>query len=160
MAAPASSALASILGRYALGEEIARGGLATVHLGLVLGSAGFSRAVAVKRLLPGFARDPEFIDAFLDEAKLAARIRHPNVMPTLDVVASDGELFVVMEYVHGESLAGLIRVAADRGEAIPLAVVSAIAADPHRRDHLVPGLFRGGRWFGPRAPGNARRPRG
>ncbi|MEO5732013.1 MAG: protein kinase [Byssovorax sp.] len=137
MAAPASSALATILGRYALGEEIARGGLATVHLGLVLGSAGFSRTVALKRLLPGFARDPEFLDAFLDEAKLAARIRHLNVMPTLDVVASDGELFVVMEYVHGESLAGLIRAAADRGEAIPLAVVSAIFADVLAGLHAV-----------------------
>ena len=137
MAASASSALATILGRYVLGEEIARGGLATVHLGLVLGSAGFSRTVALKRLLPGFARDPEFIDAFLDEAKLAARIRHPNVMPTLDVVASDGELFVVMEYVHGESLAGLIRAATDRGETIPLAVVSAIFADVLAGLHAV-----------------------
>ncbi len=135
MAAPASSALAStstspsILGRYAIGEEIARGGLATVHLGLVLGEAGFARGVAVKRLLPGFARDPEFVAAFLDEAKLAARIRHPNVVPTLDVIAQDGELFIVMEYVHGESLAGLIRAAADRDEEIPLAVVAAMICD-------------------------------
>jgi eukaryotic-like serine/threonine-protein kinase len=129
MAAPASSALASILGRYAIGEEIARGGLATVHLGLVLGEAGFSRAVAVKRLLPGFARDQEFVASFLDEAKLASRIRHPNVVPTLDVLAQDGELFIVMEYVHGESLAGLIRAAADRDETIPLAVVSAMLGD-------------------------------
>jgi serine/threonine-protein kinase len=129
MAAPASSALAVVLGRYAIGEEIARGGLATVHLGLVLGESGFARTVAVKRLLPEFARDPDFVASFLDEAKLAARIRHPNVVPTLDVLAQDGELFVVMEYVHGESLAGLIRAAADRDETIPLAVISAMIGD-------------------------------
>ncbi len=137
MAAPASSALAYVLGRYALGEEIARGGLATVHLGLLLGESGFSRTIALKRLLPGFARDPEFVDAFLDEAKLAARIRHPNVVPTLDVLAQEGELFVVMEYVHGESLAGLIRAAAERGETIPLPVVSAIFADALAGLHAV-----------------------
>jgi eukaryotic-like serine/threonine-protein kinase len=129
MSAPASSALASVLGRYAIGEEIARGGLATVHLGVVLGEAGFSRTVAVKRLLPAFARDPEFVTSFLDEAKLVSRIRHPNVVPTLDLLAQDGELFVVMEYVHGESLAGLVRAAADRDEPIPLGVVSAIIGD-------------------------------
>jgi serine/threonine-protein kinase len=129
MSAPASPALACVLGRYAIGEEIARGGLATVHLGLVLGEAGFSRTVAVKRLLPAFARDPDFVASFLDEAKLASRIRHPNVVPTLDVLAQDGELFIVMEYVHGESLAGLIRAAADRDEPIPLAVVSAMLCD-------------------------------
>jgi serine/threonine-protein kinase len=129
MAAPASSALAAVLGRYAIGEEIARGGLATVHLGLVLGEAGFARTVAVKRLLPEFARDPDFVASFRDEARLVARIRHPNVVPTLDVVAQDGELFVVMEYVHGESLAGLIRAAADRDEAIPLGVSSAMIGD-------------------------------
>jgi eukaryotic-like serine/threonine-protein kinase len=137
MAAPASTALACVLGRYALGEEIARGGLATVHLGLLLGESGFSRTIALKRLLPGFARDQEFIDAFLDEAKLAARIRHPNVVPTLDVLAQEGELFVVMEYVHGESLAGLIRAAAERGETIPLPVVSAIFADALAGLHAV-----------------------
>ncbi len=100
-----------------------------MHLGLVLGEAGFSRVVAVKRLLPELARDPELVTAFLDEARLASRIRHPNVVPTLDVLAEDGEIFVVMEYVHGESLAGLVRAAAGRGQRIPVAVVSAVVAN-------------------------------
>ena len=56
---------------------------------------------------------------FLDEARLAARIRHPNVVPTLDVVAMAGELFLVMEYVQGESLARLSKAALSRGEPIP-----------------------------------------
>src|SRR5262249_50892141 len=65
---------------------------------------------------------------FLDEARLAARIKHPNVVPTLDVVAEDGELFLVMEYVHGESLSRLLRVAINRGEMVPPRIVSSIIA--------------------------------
>ena len=68
-------------------REIASGGMATVHFGRLLGPVGFSRTVAIKRLHPQFAKDPEFVAMFLDEARLAARIRHPNVVPTLDVVA-------------------------------------------------------------------------
>src|SRR6516162_9637750 len=98
---------ARTIGRYVLFREIAHGGMATVHLGRLRGPAGFSRTVAIKRLHPQFARDPEFVTMFLDEARLAARVQHPNVVGVLDVVASDGELFLVMEYVHGEGLSKL-----------------------------------------------------
>jgi serine/threonine-protein kinase len=100
--------------------------MATVHFGRLLGPVGFSRTVAIKRLLPHYARDPEFVAMFLDEARLAARIRHPNVVPTLDVVASKGELFLVMEYVQGESLARLARDVQARSERIPPPIVAAI----------------------------------
>src|SRR5580692_12672929 len=93
-----------IIGRYALYGKIASGGMATVHLGRLLGPVGFARTVAIKRMHPQFSEDPEFVSMFLDEARLAARIRHPHVIGTLDVVALSGELFLVMEYVHGESL--------------------------------------------------------
>jgi serine/threonine-protein kinase len=114
------------VGRYALHHEIATGGMAVVHLGRLLGPAGFSRTVAIKRLLPHLARNPEFVAGFLDEARLAARIRHPNVVSTLDVVATEGELFVVMEYVPGDSLARLLRAARDAGERVPLPVAASI----------------------------------
>jgi serine/threonine-protein kinase len=82
--------------------------------------------VAIKRLHPHLARNPEFVAMFLDEARLAARIRHPNVVSTLDVVATEGELFVVMDYVAGDSLARLLRVAGDRRERAPLPVAASI----------------------------------
>ena len=123
------SCVPRLLGRYALYEKIAAGGMASVHIGRLLGPVGFARTVAIKRMHPQFAEDPEFVSMFLDEARLAARIRHPNVVPTLDVVATDGELFLVMEYVQGESLAGLIRAASARGERIPPGMV----ADDHGR---------------------------
>jgi serine/threonine protein kinase len=106
-------------------DEIASGGMATVHYGRLLGPVGFSRTVAIKRLHPQFARDQEFVAMFVDEARLAARIRHPNVVPTLDVVATDGELFLVMDYVQGESLSRLLRASHAKGP-IPIAVTSAI----------------------------------
>jgi serine/threonine protein kinase len=115
-----------VLGRYVLFREIASGGMASVHLGRLLGPVGFSRVVAIKRLHPHLARDPEFVTMFIDEARLAARISHPNVVPTLDVVALEGELFIVMEYVEGESLARLVKLARAADQKLPLPVINAI----------------------------------
>jgi serine/threonine protein kinase len=117
-----------VVGRYALYNAIAAGGMATVHLGRLLGPVGFSRTVAIKRLHAQFATDPEFVSMFLDEARLAARIRHPNVVPTLDVVATQGELFLVMEYVPGESVARLSRALRERQQTIPLRILSSVIA--------------------------------
>lgn len=98
-----------VLGRYLIHGELASGGMATVHLARLVGPGGFSRTVAVKRLHPQYAKDPEFVAMFLDEARLAVRIQHPNVAQVLDVVAEDGELFLVMEYLHGDSVAKLMK---------------------------------------------------
>lgn len=114
------------LGRYVIYEEIAAGGMATVHFGRLLGDAGFARTVAIKRLHPQYAKDPEFATMFMDEARVTSRIRHPNVVTTLDVVAQNGELFVIMEYVHGEPLSRLIRAASKGKRKIPPEIVSAI----------------------------------
>ncbi len=100
-----------------------------MYLGRLLGSGGFARTVAIKRLHPQFAKDPEFVAMFLDEARLAARIRHPNVVPTLDVVASKGEVFLVMEYVQGECLSRLARGLKADGERVPLPVLLRVMSD-------------------------------
>jgi serine/threonine-protein kinase len=108
--------------------EIASGGMAVVYFGKLLGPAGFSRPVAIKRLHGNLARDPLLRDGFIDEARLASRIRHPNVVQMLDVVEQNDQLLLVMEYVHGESLHELLRAARRRGERVPLRVVLAIIA--------------------------------
>jgi serine/threonine-protein kinase len=122
-----------VLGRYALEEPIASGGMATIYLGRQAGAVGFSRLVAIKRLHPQFAGEPDFMAMFLDEARLAARVRHPNVVETLDVVREGAETFIVLEYVDGESLAGLAAALRDRGERMPIEVAVGI----------VSGLCRG-----------------
>ncbi len=115
-----------VIGRYALFDELAAGGMATVHLGRLLGPVGFGRTVAVKRLHAHFLKDPEFVTMFMDEARIVARIRHPNVVPMADVVQNDDGLFLVMEYVHGESLSRLMRTARKHEEPIPPKIVVAI----------------------------------
>jgi len=115
-----------IVNRYAIYDRIAAGGMATVHLGRLLGEGGFSRTVAIKRLHAQFALDPDFLAMFLDEARLAARVRHPNVVPTLDVVAKDTEVFLVMEYIEGEPLSALYRVAHERGGRVPVDFVASL----------------------------------
>jgi serine/threonine protein kinase len=116
----------SVIGRYALYDKIASGGMAVVHIGRLLGPIGFSRTVALKRMLPQYAADPGFVSMFVDEARLASRIRHPNVVPTLDVVSSAAELFLVMEYVHGETLSQIIKTCSIAGTRVPLDFTAAI----------------------------------
>lgn len=125
---PATNGPLRIVDRYALYDAVASGGMATVHLGRLLGPVGFARTVAIKRLHPQFAHDPEFVAMFLDEARMAARIRHPNVVPTLDVLARDGEIFLVMEYVQGESLSALLRAARLANAPMPPSVLVNIMA--------------------------------
>jgi serine/threonine-protein kinase len=118
-----------MIGRYRIFGEIAAGGMATLHIARLVGPAAFSRTVAVKRLHPQFSKDPEFVAMLLDEARLAARISHPNVVSTLDVVSEEVELFLVMDYVAGESLAQLLRKAQAKKLPPPPAVVSSIIVD-------------------------------
>ena len=120
------------IGRYTLYAPLSAGGMASVHLGRLRGEVGFSRTVAIKRLHDRFTSDPEFVAMFLDEARLASRVRHPNVVPTLDVVVDDGELFLVMDYIHGETLAHLLA-----GEAVPIAVAGAVMSSILHGLHAV-----------------------
>jgi eukaryotic-like serine/threonine-protein kinase len=114
------------VGRYTVFEPIGMGGMASVHLGRVDGAAGFSRVVAIKRPHAHQANDPSFVSMFVDEMRLASSIRHPNVAAIIDVSASDDEFLLVMEYVHGESLASLFRSASESGQAIPIEIASTI----------------------------------
>lgn len=115
------------LGRYVLfEEEVGAGGMATLHLGRLVGDAGFARTVAIKRLRPVYAHDREFLAMFLDEARVAARIRHPNVAATIDLVRDRDEVLLVLEYVHGEALDQLLRAEEALGETPDLAIVGAV----------------------------------
>jgi serine/threonine-protein kinase len=107
------------IGRYVLYEPLSAGGMGSVHFGRLRGSVGFARTVAIKRMHPAFANDSAFVAMFLDEARLAARIHHPNVVATLDVVEHETELFLVMEYIAGVSLSKLMRDAAEAGAHLP-----------------------------------------
>jgi len=117
----------TLIGRYALFGKIGAGGMGVVHLGRLLGSAGFERAVAIKRVHPSLASDQKFISMFRQELQLMARVRHQNVISALDVVEVDGELLLVMEYVHGESLASLLQRSLETGQHISCEMAVTIA---------------------------------
>ena len=118
------------IGRYALFEQFAAGGMATVHFGRLDGAGGFSRVVAIKRLLPHLVANREFTDMLLNEARLAARVRHPNVVATLDVVASKGDVLLVLDYIEGEALSTLCRAQAkEKRELVPIPIAIGIMQD-------------------------------
>ncbi len=95
-------------GRYETLCEIGRGGMGTVYLCRSVGDAGFRRLFAVKALRSDLSRDPQHSRFFLDQARIAARLHHPNVISTLDVGVRDGQPYLVMDYVEGVSLSGLL----------------------------------------------------
>jgi serine/threonine protein kinase len=125
------------VGRYLLFDEFAKGGMATVHLGRLDGAGGFSRVVAIKRLHRHLLKDAEFTRMLLTEARLAARIRHPNVIPMLDVVSDAGEVLLVMEYVDGESLSPVCRRLAKQYQEVPFDIVTRVMADVLNGLHAV-----------------------
>ncbi len=115
-------------GRYVLYAPIARGGMATIHMARLVGDDGFSRIVAAKRLHPQFTEDPDFVEMFRDEAEIASKVRHPNVVPVLDIVLDGEDVVLVQEYVHGVPLDRLFRASGVRGELIPPRIVAGIVA--------------------------------
>ncbi|HEY8073475.1 MAG TPA: serine/threonine-protein kinase, partial [Labilithrix sp.] len=109
-----------VLGPYELQTRIATGGMAEVYLARRAGPHGFQKVVAVKRILPQLAQDHDFVAMFIDEARVCARLAHPNIVQVFDFGEHDGELYMAMEYVDGTTAARLVRAAATRGEEVPL----------------------------------------
>lgn len=116
---------------YEVLGEIATGGMATVYLGRLRRSLGFARLVAIKCMHPQFARDPSFVSMFVDEARITARLHHPNVVPTLDIVDAQEErqLLIVMEYIEGDTLAAILRAVAAADAMVPPRIACALVHD-------------------------------
>jgi serine/threonine protein kinase len=121
------------IGQYAMYGQIGAGGMATVHLGR--GPAG--EVVAIKRLRPHLLAEPDVVKSFLDEARLSARVRHPNVVSTLEVVTHDGEVFLVMEYFEGVSLALLLRARATPAPPVPADLAATVFSGVLRGLHAA-----------------------
>ena len=114
------------LGRYKTIGALGHGGMATVYLADSGGEAGFSRLVAVKVLHPHLAEQEDVVSMLLDEARLAARIHHPHVVPVLDLQLSGGQPYIVMDYVEGCSLSALLK---RERAAVPLRVIVTVVLD-------------------------------
>src|SRR5258708_16462474 len=108
------------LGKYKLVKLIASGGMAEVYLAREAGAAGFEKLVCLKRILPHLARDKQFVEMFLNEARLAARLDHPNIVSIFDLGESNGNYFIAMEFIDGPSLRAAAKRAQERGERLPI----------------------------------------
>jgi serine/threonine-protein kinase len=114
------------VGQYELYDEIASGGMAVVRFGRFVNDLGLGRLVAIKCLHPWFGSDAAFTSALIEEAKLALRVRHTNVVATVDVLVPHDEVFLVMDYVHGVSLSELLKRSQGEERPVPVPVASAI----------------------------------
>lgn len=124
------------LGRYTLRHPLAEGGMAAVYLAQHRGAGSFHKWLAIKLVHSHLTTDTRFVDMFLDEARLAARIEHPNVCAVYDFGESDGSYFLAMEYLHGESLASVVSLAWQR-DGLPHEVTAALIADAARGLHAA-----------------------
>ncbi len=115
---------ARTLGRYILDRKLATGGMAEIWVAHQEGPAGFQKDVVLKKILPHLAEDQKFIDMFLDEARLAAQLSHPNIVQIFDLGEADGEHFIAMEFIDGRDIQAII----DRGVAAGQPFSPAIAA--------------------------------
>jgi eukaryotic-like serine/threonine-protein kinase len=123
------------LGKYEVIRQIAVGGMAELYLARTVGMEGFEKLVCVKRILPQYANNPSFVNMFLNEARLAATLHHPNIAQVYDIGQEQGEYFFAMEYVHGEDLGRLVATAQESGVPVSLdcalTLVSGLCAGLH-----------------------------
>lgn len=139
----------AVLGGYHIEAKLGAGGMAEVFCARREGPHGFSKRVAVKRILPSAAEDQAFVRMFIEEASLAARLSHPNIVQVFDFGDDDGELYLAMELVEGTSLGRLLRAAASRKQALPLNVALYLTAQTARALDYAHRLRRdGGELFG------------
>ena len=120
---------ATQLGRYTVLGKLATGGMSEIYLAKQSGIAGFSKVVVLKVILPHLADDPSFMQMFLNEAKLAAMLNHPNVVQIFDFGESEGQYYIAMEHIDGQNLRGVYRTLRRQGRRIPRHIALRIIAD-------------------------------
>ncbi|WPB81006.1 serine/threonine-protein kinase [Archangium violaceum] len=113
-------------GKYQLLKRLAMGGMAQIYLARQRGPEGFEKLLVIKRILPHLAENGDFVRMFLDEARIAARLDHPNIVDIYDLGAQDDTFFIAMEYIHGEDLRRVWKRAERSGQLIPVPLVCRI----------------------------------
>ena len=110
------------IGRYEIIRALGSGGMADVFLARSTGEAGFEKLIALKVLHRWIAQKPALVESFLDEARLASRLTHPNIVQIADLGRAGDEYFIAMEYIEGADLDRLLKICRERGEQVPLKV--------------------------------------
>jgi serine/threonine protein kinase len=121
--------LAIVFGKYQLQRKLAEGGMAEVFLGRQAGMEGFEKLIVLKRIRPEMSSDQNFINMFLNEARVAARLNHPNIVQIFELGKVDKQYFIAMEFIHGEDLRSLTRAADLQKKHLPPGLTCRIIAD-------------------------------
>ncbi|MBX7113700.1 MAG: protein kinase [Myxococcaceae bacterium] len=124
-------------GAYFLVRKLAEGGMAEIFLAKQMGVEGFERNVVIKRMLQHLSNVPDFVSMFLDEARLASRLAHPNIVQINDLGFADGCYFISMEYLPGEDFSTVLRTSARRREYVPYHVSLRVIAEAARGLHYA-----------------------
>jgi serine/threonine protein kinase len=125
------------LGRYRLLSRLAIGGMAEIFLAKVEGIGGFEKVVVVKRMIPQYAEDPILVRMFMDEARLLAKLDHPNITQVHDVGTQAGQYYFAMEFVHGEDLRSITRAAALNDVSLGDTIIASLIASAANALHYV-----------------------
>jgi eukaryotic-like serine/threonine-protein kinase len=115
-------------GKYKLIQPLAQGGMAEIFLAKQQGPAGYEKSVVIKRVLSHYSAHPEFVAMFLDEARLAAQLSHPNIVQIFDFGQNEGSYYLCMEYLRGEDLHTLVKLAAKKNLPISAQVAATVVA--------------------------------
>lgn len=126
-----------MLGRYELVAHLATGGMAEIFLARERGLAGLERLVVIKRILPNLAGDSSFVDMFLREARIIARLNHPNVIQIFELGEEDGNYYIAMEYIHGSTVREMQVLAEKTGSLLPVEVTCSITDQAARGLHAA-----------------------
>src|SRR5512132_2236171 len=118
-----------IFGKYLLLERVSVGGMAEVFAAKAFGVEGFERLLAIKKILPTLAEDGEFVRMFVDEARIAVQLNHPNIVQVLELGKHEGSLFIAMEYVSGRDLRQVMERYRRSREPMPLPQACLIGAE-------------------------------
>jgi len=121
-----------IFGEYKIFKKIATGGMAEVFLAKRMGVKGFEKLLAIKRILPQFSENEEFISMFIDEAKLAAQLNHRNIVQIYDFGNQQGSYYLTMEYVFGKDLRVLLKKSKEQQKQLPLTQCAYIITEAAR----------------------------
>lgn len=116
-------------GKFLLLDRIARGGMAELCRAKIIGSQGFEKLIAIKKILPHLADQEEFVSAFIDEARLAAFLQHRNIVQIFDFGEIAGSYFISMEYLSGQPLRTLMNLAGKNDRPLPLGIILFIVAE-------------------------------
>ncbi|HEY4219837.1 MAG TPA: serine/threonine-protein kinase, partial [Myxococcota bacterium] len=124
-----SSKLPAPFGKYLLTDLIAVGGMAEVYRAKIFGASGFEKDMVVKRILPKYAQNPNFVQMLIDEAKIAVSLTHGNIVPIYELGELEGSYYIAMEYVEGRTVLDVLRDAHSKKHPLPWAYCLGIAAD-------------------------------